>query len=103
MFLIFQVLTKSWPGDMVVLSGTFTSTVAKSHEYLSHKTTTVPSALVTCATGSDVWVAVASGLPGACVSVGVAGTTVNTAAVNVNWETTVPAADVRTAATSGVD
>jgi len=44
------------------------------------------------AVGSNVDVLVAGG----------GGTGENTAAVNVNWETTVLAADVRTAATSGV-
>src|SRR5574338_608543 len=103
MFLIFQVLVNSCPGAIGVLSGMLTSTVSGSHEYLSHNATTVPSAFVTCATGRVVTVAVAWGsavsagmLEGAAV---VGGAGVNTAAVNVNSDTTVRAADVRTAAT----
>ena len=60
----------------------------------------VPSAFVTWATGSSVAVAVGASVAG---SVGTNdGMGVNTAAVNVNCETTVLAAEVRTAATSGV-
>jgi hypothetical protein len=58
---------------------------------------------VTCATGNDVSVAVASV---ACVAggvfVGEGSTGVKTAAVSVNCATTVFAAEVRTTATSGV-
>ncbi len=56
--------------------------------------------MVTCATGSPVLVAVGSRV---AVSVGRGGGVgVKTAAVKVNCETTVLAAEVRTAATSGV-
>src|SRR5258708_25640608 len=71
-----------------------------SQEYLSQRSMAVPCALVTWATSGSVAVAV-----GASVAVSVCGSEgigVKTEAVNVNCETTVLAADVRTAATSGV-
>src|SRR5215207_10270252 len=86
---------------MVVPSGMLTSTVAASMERLSQRATVVPSALVTWTRGGDpVTLAVASG---ALVSVGAEDVGVKAAAVRVNWAMTVPAADVRMAATSGVD
>src|SRR5688572_32168630 len=90
---------KSCPGVMGVLSGTFTSTVAGLKVRLSHSASGVPDKFVTCASTGSVAVAVNSG---ADVFVGSKVVGVKAAAVSVNCDTTVPAADVRTAATSGV-
>ena len=87
---------------MFVSSGIFTS-ATKSR--LSHRATVVPWASVICATGWVVAVLLACGVEGVDVSadsVARDGVGVNTAAVNVNCEMTVLAAEVRITATSGV-
>src|SRR6266487_573453 len=84
---------------MLVPSGIFTSSTKVR---LSHRSTVVPSAFVTCARGGNVAVLVTAGVD-AGVSVGRDGVAVKAAAVSVNSEITVLAADVRTTATSGVD
>jgi hypothetical protein len=62
----------------------------------------VPWALVTSATGGCVSVAGGWGVSVSIAGAAVGGIGENTAAVNVNCDTTVLAAEVRTAATSGV-
>src|SRR6185295_4245383 len=99
LFFTFHVLMKSCPGDMLVSSGTFTSA---TKDKLSQRATVVPSAFVTCTTGCPVAVLVVLVASGADVSVGWDGVGVNAAAVSVNCEITVLAADVRMAATSAV-
>jgi len=86
---------------MVVPSGIFTSTVVGSMERLSHRATVVPAPVVTCARGATVAVALIATC-GADVSVGREAVGVKAAAVSVNCEMTVLAAEVRTAAISGV-
>src|SRR6185503_5800547 len=81
---------------MLVSSGTVTSATKAR---LSQRAKDVPCALVTCTKGCPVAVLVGCGV---IVSVGIDGMGVNAAAVSVNCEMTVLAADVRIAATSGV-